>query len=127
VGDAVEVFADIQFQEEGITTREAPSPLEGGNAPLILATGERVGDQPALEDRLAQIHDRVVQQLFGVEDRELVVNPQGKVASEQGRPHPIEVVVQPGDKRPHVTLRPLADQRLVNREPQIVAVDDPLK
>ena len=60
--NAVEVFADVELQEEGELPGERLSRrLQTGDAALALAACIRVVDQPALEDRLADIHDRVVQ------------------------------------------------------------------
>ena len=111
MGDAVEVLADVELEEEGEPPAEVPGPLQRGDPAFAPAAGERVGDQPALEDRLADVHDRVVQHplaktgcrdqpLLGVEDRELVVHAQREVASQQGRPHPVQVVVRAGRRTP---------------------------
>src|SRR5208337_345344 len=50
-----------------------------------------------------------------------------EIASEQGRPHPVQVLIEPGDERPRVAFRPLAAQGLVHGQPQVLALDDPFK
>ena len=80
---AVEVFAYIQFQEPSVIPCEVLSPQNRRLPSLALPTGEPIVDQPAIEDRLADVHDRMMQHalveargrdhpLFGIPDQELL-------------------------------------------------------
>jgi hypothetical protein len=65
VRHAIEAFSDVDFQEPGEASSELLCPQQGGDAALALAAGIGIGDQPALEVRLAHVHDGVVQHALG--------------------------------------------------------------
>ena len=115
-GHRVSKRSETAVRTGGPGSRRRPVPCR--------AAGKRVGNQPPLEDRLANVHDRVVQDplakagrgdqpLLGIEDRELMVNlpaessPRVRVVR-----HPRQIVVQARDEGPGVRLRALPSSAL---------------
>jgi hypothetical protein len=52
---------NINRKEKGEPTGERPGSLQREEPPHVLPVSERIGDQPPLEDRLADVPGRVVQ------------------------------------------------------------------
>jgi hypothetical protein len=129
---------DIQLEEEREAAGELLRPPQRGDPSLAGAAGVGVRDQPALEERLADVHDRVVQHalgeaggrddtLLGVVNDELPEPPDREGArTELGR-HACQVLIEVTAELLRLGARALAAQRPRKGQAQVVAVEDPLK
>jgi hypothetical protein len=64
VVDTVEVFANVQFKTPRLSTAKMHRSLYRSFATVTDTAGKSVVDQPAIQNRLANVHDRMMHDPF---------------------------------------------------------------
>jgi len=105
---------------------------------LAKATSERVIDQPAIQNRFANVHDRMMQHalveawrcdhpLFGIPDQKLLKSTDRDCPLTNRLRHFSNTVIETGCKLPHHSLSPSPTGSFVERHPQIFRLVNPIK
>ena len=138
VVDAIEVLADVEFQEVRETPGECLRALETGDTAFALAAGIGIVNEPAFKNRFADVHDGMMehallearrgdQPLLRIVDDELVESAKLNVIGQQLAAKSVEIGVQVGNEFSRIGFAPLASQCLGGCLPQVLPGGDGVK